>query len=155
MVDNATLEAGAEAAYAQAKKSFDEGGVPVGSALVVDGAVVAVGHNKRVQSGSNVLHGETDCLENAGHAHDFSKAVLFTTLSPCSMCAGAILLFKIPMVVILDAENTADFDTNEDYLRSKGVDVVIRPHAPSIALNKRFQTGADTRRIWLGDVGTA
>ena len=153
MVDDETVSLGTEAAYGQAQKSFNEGGVPVGSALVLDGVVIAVGHNRRVQAGSNVLHGETDCIENAGHGHDLSQATLFTTLSPCSMCAGAILLFSIPAVVILDNENIGDFETNVDFLESKGVDVRIVPHAPSIELNRRFQQSPDTRRIWLGDVG--
>lgn len=153
MIDEAGMTLGTQAAYAQALKSFREGGVPVGSALVLDGAVIAEGHNKRVQSGSNVLHGETDCIENAGHGHDLSRATLFTTLSPCSMCAGAILLFKIPSLVVLDDENTEDFETNVAFLRGKGVEVVLSPHAPSIELNRRFQHSPDTRRIWLGDVG--
>ena len=155
MVDDKTLRTGTEAAYGQAEKSFNEGGVPVGSALVLDGVLIAVGHNKRVQTGSNVLHGETDCIENAGHGHDLSRAILFTTLSPCSMCAGAILLFSIPAVVILDDENTGDFETNVDFLKSKGVDVLVAPHAPSIELNRMFQQSPATRPIWLGDVGEA
>lgn len=146
-------EAGINAAYAQAKKSFDEGGVPVGAALMIDGEVIAVGHNRRVQQGSSILHGETDCIERAGHAHDLSQAVLFTTLSPCSMCAGAIRLFKIPEVVILDSENTGDFDTNEEALRGWGIKVTNAPHEPSITLNRRFQQEPATRSIWLGDVG--
>jgi len=153
MVDEETVSRGTEAAYGQALKSFNEGGVPVGSALILDGTVIAVGHNQRVQAGSNVLHGETDCIENAGHGHDLSRAILFTTLSPCSMCAGAILLFSIPTVVILDDENTGDFETNVEFLESKGVDVLIEPHAPSVELNRRFQQDPATRGIWLGDVG--
>ena len=155
MTDDKTMQAGTAAAYGQALKSFEEGGVPVGSSLVLDGTVIAEGHNKRVQTGSNVLHGETDCIENAGHDHDLSKSVLFTTLSPCSMCAGAILLFKIPTVVILDDENTQDFETNVDFLRSKGVEVIVEKHGPSIDLNRRFQHDPKTRPIWLGDVGTS
>jgi len=147
------LAIGTEAAYAQAKKSFDEGGVPVGASLVIDGEVISVGHNRRFQQGSSVLHGETDCIERAGHAHDLSRAIMFTTLSPCSMCAGAIRLFRIPEVVILDAVNTDDFETNEDELRAHGVTVTVIDHAPSIELNRRFQTEPATRRLWLGDVG--
>lgn len=147
------MKLGVDAAYAEALASFEQGGIPVGSSLVVDGAVVAVGHNKRVQTGSNVLHGETDCIENAGHEHGLSGAVLFTTLSPCSMCAGAILLFQIPTVVILDDENTDDFPTNVDYLQSQGVEVIVERHEPSIELNRRFQQDPATRPIWLGDVG--
>lgn len=153
MVDDHTLRVGTDAAYMQALKSYREGGVPVGSALVLDGSVIAVGHNKRVQAGSNVLHGETDCIENAGHHFDLSKSVLFTTLSPCIMCAGSILLFKIPTVVVLDGENTADFETNVDFLTERGVAVVDHPHEPSMTLNAAFQSAPETRPIWLGDVG--
>lgn len=147
------LERGTEAAYEQARRGFEEGGVPVGAALVLDGEVIAVGRNRRIQQGSSVLHGETDCIERAGHSHDLSRAVLFTTLSPCPMCAGAIRLFRIPQVVILDAENTADFETSEDDLRAHGVRVTIAPHAPSMELNRRFQQDRATRGKWLGDVG--
>ena len=153
MVDDHTLRVGTDAAYMQALKSYREGGVPVGSALVLDGSVIAVGHNKRVQSGSNVLHGETDCIENAGHHFDLSKSVLFTTLSPCIMCAGSILLFKIPTVVVLDNENTADFETNLGFLAERGVAVIEHPHEPSKTLNATFQSDPETRPIWLGDVG--
>ena len=142
-----------DAAFAAAKKSFDEGGVPVGASLVVDGEVVATGHNRRIQDGSSILHGEMDCIERAGHAHDLSRATMYTTLSPCSMCAGAIRLFRIPEVVILDAENVADFDTNEELMAQWGVRVTILPHAPSIELNRRFQQDPATRGKWLGDVG--
>jgi|TARA_B110000037_G_scaffold221312_1_gene291799 cytosine deaminase len=124
MIDSET-DKGTEAAYLQALKSFNEGGGPVGSSIFIEGAVVAVGHNKRFQQKSNILHGEMDCIENAGHAYDLSKATLFTTLSPCQMCANAILLFRIPRVVILDNTSTTDFTTNVDSLMSEGVDVVI------------------------------
>jgi cytosine deaminase len=153
MITELTLSIGTDAAYMQALKSFNEGGVPVGSALLINDAVISLGHNQRVQKGSNILHGETDCIENAGQQVDFTKSVLFTTLSPCSMCAGSIVLFKIPTLVILDDENTADFPTNEDWLRDHGVDIVIHKHAPSIELNRRFQTDPATRQKWLGDVG--
>lgn len=147
------IDMGIQSAYMQALKSFKEGGVPVGSALLFDGAIVALGHNQRVQKGSNILHGETDCIENAGHAVDFTKSVLFTTLSPCVMCSSTILLFNIPEVVILDNQNTADFATNVDMLMQKGVKVTIVAHQPSITLNTAFQTSPKTRPIWLGDVG--
>ena len=151
---SAMLERGTSAAFAQAKKSFDEGGVPVGAALLLDGEVIAVGHNRRIQQGSSVLHGETDCIERAGHGHDLTRSVLFTTLSPCPMCAGAIRLFKIPEVVILDAVNTADFETSEAELTARGVTVTLIAHAPSIELNRRFQQEPNTRALWLGDVGS-
>jgi cytosine deaminase len=144
---------GIESAYQQALKSFNVEGVPVGSALALDGAVIAVGHNQRFQKESNVLHGEMDCIENAGHGFDFSRATLFTTLSPCTMCTGAILLFRIPRVVILDSTNTKDFETSEDRLRDAGVEVVYAHHAESMELNRRFQTDAHTRSKWVGDVG--
>lgn len=149
----AVLALGTAAAHDQARKSFDEGGVPVGAALVLDGELIASGHNRRMQTGSSILHGETDCIERAGHDHDLSRAILFTTLSPCSMCAGAIRLFRIPEVVILDAVNTGDYDTNEDWLRAHGVRVTVLAHAPSIELNRRFQQDPATRPLWLGDVG--
>jgi cytosine deaminase len=153
-MDRGTLLAlGTEAAFGQARKSFEEGGVPVGAALVLDGGVIAAGHNRRIQQGSSILHGETDCIERAGHEHDLSRAVLFTTLSPCPMCAGAIRLFRIPEVVILDAENTRDFETSEAELRAHGVVVTRAPHGPSMELNRRFQQEPATRRLWLGDVG--
>ncbi|MGA9366333.1 MAG: nucleoside deaminase, partial [Steroidobacteraceae bacterium] len=105
-MNDAELRIGIQSAYLQALKSFREGGVPVGSALLFDGAIVALGHNRRVQKASNILHGEMDCMENAGHHVDFTKSVLFTTLSPCLMCAHSILLFKIPRLVVLDNVNT-------------------------------------------------
>ena len=148
------LQRGTDAAYAQAKKSFEEGGVPVGAALLIEGEVIAVGHNRRVQQGSSVLHGETDCIERAGHDHDLSRAMLFTTLSPCPMCAGAIRLFRIPEVVILDSVNTADFEISEAELEARGVRVTTIDHAPSIELNRRFQQDPATRSLWLGDVGS-
>ena len=90
------------AAVAEARRGRDEGGVPIGAALVVDGEVIAVGHNRRVQEGSAIKHGETDCLEAAGRlpASVYARATMVTTLSPCDMCTGAILLYKIPRVII-------------------------------------------------------
>jgi cytosine deaminase len=147
------MRIGMQSAYLQALKSFREGGVPVGSALFVDGAIASLGHNRRVQRGSNILHGEMDCIENAGHHVDFSKSVLFTTLSPCLMCAHSIVLFRIPQLVVLDDVNTKDFVTSLEELRSKGVQVTVVEHEQSIGLNSRFQTDPATRKIWMGDVG--
>ena len=86
----------------EARKGLDEGGIPIGSVLVIDGEIVARGHNQRVQKGSSVLHAEMDCLENAGRvkAADYKRATLYSTLSPCDMCSGAILLYGIPRVII-------------------------------------------------------
>lgn len=147
------LEIGTEAALAQARKSLSEGGIPIGAALMIGDAVISVGHNRRVQNRSNILHGETDCIERAGHAFDLSQATLFTTLSPCPMCSGAIRLYRIPRVVVLDTENVADFDPGAEDLVKAGVEVILRPDPRVIELNRRFQTDPETRRVWLGDIG--
>lgn len=152
-MNDVELRVGIQSAYLQALKSFREGGVPVGSALAFDGGIVSLGHNRRVQKGSNILHGEMDCIENAGQYVDFTKSVLFTTLSPCLMCAHSILLFRIPEVVILDDVNTQDFVTSVEELRNGGVRVTVMEHGPAMDLNSRFQTDPSTRRLWLGDVG--
>lgn len=147
------LEIGTEAAYEQARKSLSEGGIPIGAALMIGDAVISVGHNRRVQNRSNILHGETDCIERAGHAFDLSQSTLFTTLSPCRMCSGAILLYRIPRVVVLDPENVSDFDPGADDLAKAGVEVIMRPDPRIIAMNHKFQTDPETRKIWLGDIG--
>ena len=148
------MRTGIQSAYMQALKSFREGGVPVGSALHLDGGIASLGHNRRVQKGSNILHGEMDCIENAGHHVDFTKSVLFTTLAPCLMCSHSILLFRIPQVVVLDNVNTRDFVTDLEELKSKGVRITVIEHKPARDLNSRFQTDPSTRTIWMGDVGT-
>jgi creatinine deaminase len=153
-MNDVEMRIGIQSAYLQALKSFREGGVPVGSALLIDGGIASLGHNRRVQRGSNILHGEMDCIENAGHHVDFAKSVLFTTLSPCLMCAHSILLFRIPHLVVLDDRNTADFVTSLEALRQKGVAITLVEHEPSMDLNLRFQTDPATRGIWMGDVGT-
>lgn len=150
---DAEMRMGIQSAYLQALKSLREGGVPVGSALLLAGGIASLGHNRRVQRGSNILHGEMDCLENAGHHVDFTQSVLFTTLSPCLMCAHSILLFRIPRLVILDNVNTSDFVTSVEELKHKGVQVTVVEHEPSMELNRRFQTDPSTRKVWLGDVG--
>ena len=147
------MQLGTQSAYLQALKSFREGGVPVGSALLLDGGIASLGHNRRVQRRSNILHGEMDCIENAGHHFDFKKSTLFTTLSPCLMCSYSILLFNIQRLVVLDNRNTKDFVTSLDELKQKGVEVVIAEHQPSMELNHRFQNDPASRNIWMGDVG--
>jgi cytosine/creatinine deaminase len=147
------MRIGIQSAYMQALKSFREGGIPVGAALLLEGAIVSLGHNRRVQRGSNILHGEMDCIESAGHHVDFAKSVMFTTLSPCLMCSHTILLFGIPQLVILDNTNTRDFVTSLDTLKNKGVKVTVMEHKPSMDLNFRFQTDPSTRKVWMGDVG--
>ena len=137
-------------AVAEARKGRDEGGVPIGAALVVDGQVVAVGHNRRVQLNSAIRHGETDCLEDAGRlpASVYARATMVTTLSPCDMCTGAILLYKIPRVVI--GENRT-FMGGEDLLRSRGVDVVVLDDAECIGLMEEFI--AREPGLWNEDIG--
>ena len=137
-------------ALAEARRGRDEGGVPIGAALVVDGQVVAVGHNRRVQEGSAIKHGETDCLEAAGRlpASVYARATMVTTLSPCDMCTGAILLYKIPRVVI--GENRT-FYGGEDLLRSRGVDVTVLNDAECIALMEDFI--AREPGLWNEDIG--
>jgi creatinine deaminase len=102
-------------ALAEAQRSYDEGGVPVGSVLVANGRLMAQGHNRRVQEGDPIAHGEMDCLRAAGRRRSYRRTTLYTTLSPCMMCAGTIVLFGIPRVVV--GEN-ATFGGNEDFLRS-------------------------------------
>lgn len=138
------------AAVAEARAGLAEGGIPIGAALVVDGEVLAVGHNRRVQEGSAIKHGETDCLENAGRlpASVYARATMVTTLSPCDMCTGAILLYKIPRVVI--GEHTT-FLGSEDMLRSRGVDVVVLDDAECIGLMTDFI--AANPELWNEDIG--
>jgi creatinine deaminase len=111
-------------AIKEAQRGLRQGGIPIGSVLVIDSKIVARGHNQRVQKGSSVLHAEMDCLENAGRltAADYSRAILYSTLSPCDMCSGALLLYKIPKLVV--GENKT-FRGPEAYLLSRGVSVEV------------------------------
>jgi cytosine deaminase len=138
------------AAIEQAAKSLSEGGVPVGAALVADGRLLGVGHNRRVQQGSVIRHGETDCLENVGrlHASVYRRATMVTTLSPCDMCTGAILMYGIPRVVI--GENRT-FLGGEDLLRSRGVEVVNLDSDECYRLMQTFI--ARYPEIWNEDIG--
>ena len=138
-------------AIAEARIGSEEGGVPIGGALVADdGTVLAVGHNRRVQENSAIRHGETDALENAGRlpAAVYRRATMYTTLSPCDMCSGAILLYGIPRVVM--GENRT-FVGGEDYLRARGVEVVNLDSAECIALMNDFI--AARPEIWNEDIG--
>lgn len=139
-----------EAAIAEAQKSVDQGGIPIGSVLVIDGQIVGRGHNQRVQKGSAVLHAEMDCLENAGRlkASDYSRATLYSTLSPCDMCSGAILLYGIPKVVI--GENRT-FCGPEDYVRSRGVEVVVVDDPQCQQFMETFIKNSPA--LWNEDVG--
>jgi cytosine deaminase len=138
------------AAVDQARTGLAEGGIPIGAALAVDGRILAVGRNRRVQQGSVIRHGETDCLENAGRlpASTYARATLATTLSPCDMCAGAILLYGIPRVVIGDNTN---FLGAQELLRRRGVDVVVLDDHGCVALMKEFIDHQPA--LWHEDIG--
>lgn len=137
-------------AIAEARDGLAEGGVPIGAALIVDGEILAVGRNKRVQEGSVIKHGETDCLENAGRlrASVYARATMVTTLSPCDMCTGAILMYGIPRVVI--GENRTYYG-GEDYLRSRGVEVVVLDNDECVAMMTQFI--AEHPELWYEDIG--
>jgi len=138
------------AALEEARQGLAEGGIPIGSVLVLDGKIVGRGHNRRVQKGSATLHAEMDCLENAGRlkARDYQRAVLYSTLSPCDMCSGTVLLYKIPRVII--GENKT-FQGPEDYVRSRGVELVILNLEECILLMETFI--AVRPELWNEDIG--
>lgn len=138
------------AALEEARQGLAEGGIPIGSVLVLDGKIVGRGHNRRVQKGSPTLHAEMDCLENAGRlqARDYQRAVLYSTLSPCDMCSGTVLLYKIPKVII--GENKT-FRGPEDYVRSRGVELVILNLEECISLMEAFI--AARPELWNEDIG--
>jgi cytosine/creatinine deaminase len=138
------------AAVAEAETGLSEGGIPIGSVLVCEGRIIGRGHNRRVQRGSAILHGEMDALENAGRlpAAVYAKSVLYTTLSPCAMCSGAILLYRISQVVV--GENVT-FMGEEDLLRSRGVMVEVRQDPRCIELMRRFIH--EHPDLWNEDIG--
>jgi cytosine/creatinine deaminase len=138
------------AAIDEARAGLAEGGIPIGSVLVIDGRIVGRGHNRRIQKGSAILHAEMDALENAGRlkAADYRRAVLYSTLSPCPMCSGTALLYKIPRVVI--GENRT-FQGPEDYVRSQGVTLEIRDDPECIALMEAFIRARP--ELWNEDIG--
>jgi len=139
-----------QAALEEARHSLEEGGIPIGSVLVHRGVVIGRGHNRRVQLGSAVLHGEMDALENAGRhpAETYRDSTLYTTLSPCAMCSGAILLYGIPKVVI--GENHS-FLGEEALLRERGVEVEIWQDPECIALMTHFIAASPA--LWHEDIG--
>jgi cytosine deaminase len=139
-----------DAAVEEAERGLREGGIPIGSALVVDGEIVGRGHNRRVQRGSAILHGEMDALENAGRlsAASYRRSTIYTTLSPCQMCSGAILLYGIPRVVI--GENRT-FLGAEDLLRSQGVALEVVDDPRCVDLMSRFITASP--ELWNEDIG--
>ncbi|MDZ4773015.1 MAG: nucleoside deaminase [Planctomycetota bacterium] len=138
------------AAIEEARKGLATGGIPIGSVLVIDGKIVGRGHNQREQKQSATLHAEMDCLENAGRlkARDYARATLYSTLSPCDMCSGTALLYKIPRIVI--GENTT-FQGPESYVRSRGVELVIANDAECIALMDDFIRARP--ELWNEDIG--
>ncbi len=139
-----------EAAIEEARQGRREGGIPIGSVIVHQGRIIGRGHNRRVQKGSAILHGEMDALENAGRqpASVYRESVLYTTLSPCSMCSGAILLYGIPRIIV--GENKT-FLGEEDLLRSRGVAVEVLQDPACIQLMEEFI--AAEPRLWNEDIG--
>ena len=138
------------AAFEEAVQGQREGGIPIGSVLVLDGQIVGRGHNRRVQKGSATLHAEMDCLENAGRltARDYQRATLYSTLSPCDMCSGAALLYNIPKIVVGEHQT---FQGPEDYVRSRGVELEILDDAACIQLMRDFI--AARPELWNEDIG--
>lgn len=147
MDDRANLEL----AKAEARTGRHEGGIPIGAALVADdGTVLGVGHNRRVQMGSAIRHGETDALERSGRlpATTYARSTMYTTLSPCAMCTGAILLYGIPRVVIGEHRT---FMGEEDLLRSRGVEVIVLDDPDCVAMMEDFIAAEPT--LWNEDIG--
>lgn len=139
-----------QAAMAEARLGLAEGGIPIGSVLVIDGRIVGRGHNRRVQRGSAILHAEMDAIENAGRlkAAEYRRAVLYSTLSPCDMCSGTALLYGIPKIVI--GENRT-FRGPEDYVRGRGVELVIVDDPECVRMMEEFIR--DRPELWHEDIG--
>jgi creatinine deaminase len=137
-------------AVEEARQGLAEGGIPIGSVLVLDGKVVGRGHNRRVQKSSAILHAEMDCLENAGRLSpaDYRRSVLYSTLSPCDMCSGTALLYRIPRIII--GENQT-FRGPEDYTRSRGITLEIVNDAECIQMMKDFISARP--ELWNEDIG--
>jgi cytosine/creatinine deaminase len=139
-----------QSAIEEAKAGLAEGGIPIGSVLVIDGQIVGRGHNRRVQRGSAILHAEMDAIENAGRlkAADYRRAVLYSTLSPCDMCSGTALLYRIPRIIV--GENRT-FRGPEDYLRSRGVILEVHDDTECIRLMEEFIRANPV--LWDEDIG--
>ncbi len=136
-----------ELAFLEAKKSADNGGLPIGSVLAKGSILLSSGHNQRVQCGDPIAHGEMDCLRKAGRQKSYRETTLFTSLSPCMMCSGTIVQFKIPRVVIND---TVNFGGNEAFLREHGIEVIDVAHRDSIELMARFIK--ENPSLWNEDI---
>lgn len=139
-----------QAAIDEAKQGLAEGGIPIGSVLVIDGQVVGRGHNRRVQKGSSILHAEMDAIENAGRltANDYRRATLYSTLSPCDMCSGAALLYRIPRIIV--GENRT-FRGPEEYVRSRGVILDVVDDQQCFRLMEQFIQSSPN--LWNEDIG--
>ncbi|GAA1764271.1 nucleoside deaminase [Pseudarthrobacter sulfonivorans] len=136
-----------EAAYQAARKSLAEGGIPIGAALVRDCVVIASGHNERVQNADPIAHGEMSALRAAGRQKSYRDTTLYTTLAPCAMCAGTIVQFKIPRVVVGEART---FDGELEFLRTRGVEVVVLDDQRSVDMMRTFQS--DNPDLWAEDI---
>ena len=134
-------------AYEEALAGFNEGGCPIGSVLAEGNRLIAQGRNRRVQGGDPIAHGEMDCLRRAGRRKSYRDMTLYTSLSPCMMCSGAIVQFDIPRIVV--GENVS-FGGNEDFLRSRGIEVIVENDADCIALMKRFIE--EKPELWAEDI---
>ncbi len=137
----------AELAFLEAKKSADNGGLPIGSVLARGDKLISSGHNQRVQKGDPIAHGEMDALRKAGRQTTYTDTTLYTSLSPCMMCAGTIVQFKIPRILINDTKN---FGGNEEFLKARGVEVIDLAHGDSIRQMARFI--ADNPALWNEDI---
>jgi cytosine/creatinine deaminase len=139
-----------QAAIDEARKGLDEGGIPIGSVLVIDGEIVGRGHNRREQKRSPILHAEMDAIENAGRlkASEYRRATLYSTLSPCDMCSGTALLYEIPKIVIAENRN---FRGPEDYVRSRGVQLEIVDDQECVRMMEDFIRSRP--ELWKEDIG--
>jgi cytosine deaminase len=135
-------------AIAQAKKSLSEGGIPIGSVLVKEGKLVAKGHNKRVQEKNPILHGEMDCLNNAGRVGSYKGATIYSTLMPCYMCAGTIVQFKIPKVIVGESRT---FPGAKEFMESHGVEVIDLDLPECVEMMEKFI--AEKPELWNEDIG--
>lgn len=144
------MDAFLRAAVEEARQGLAEGGIPIGAVLVIDGGIVARGHNRRIQRGSAILHAEMDCVERAGRlaAADYRRSTLYSTLSPCDMCSGMALLYGIPRIVV--GENRT-FRGPEAYLRSRGVEIEIIDDPECTRLMREFV--AERPELWKEDIG--
>ena len=144
------MDEGMKVAIEEARRGLENGGIPIGSAMVIDGKVVGRGHNQRVQQGSAIHHAEMNCIENAGRlkASDYQRATLYSTLSPCDMCSGMTLLYKIPHVII--GENKS-FQGPEEYVRSRGLKLELLNIPECIQLMDEFM--AAHPELWQEDIG--